>query len=826
MARRGPKLPAPPLPASQRRPDLLSEPARRPIEQSPPPDGDSLTYFAERFRRVALGLTAALITARAFFPSEPNLKEGAGDGLVWVLLVFVTVGIALAVPLLNGRLRFRFSATDACLVALIGLVAASATHSLDRRPAINLTWEWVALGFVYLLLRNLPRTRNESSVLAAALVATAVAVSAYGLYQNKVELPALQAEFTRNPKKMLDQLNITPGTRSELMLRNRLLGSTEPWSTFALANSLAGFIAGPTVILLAVGLSNFLRKDAPGSRASALAMASPLLLVLLVCLMLGKSRSAYLGVAAGLCLLALRAHRKVPRRMLIGIGLSGALVVAALVIAGLATRRLDLQVLTQSSKSLRYRAEYWQGAWGVITDGERSFASALFHPLSHPTFWWGVGPGNFAGPYLKHMLPTASEEIVDPHNMFLEVWATAGFLALLCLLAALAWAFWNFLGPSSPALAVGTEIDRSSRRARRRARALGRNLPAAPDPDDVPPSRTGWLMLCAGAGWGVVVLFGWLDPFQGDLFARWQVLGVAWITAALLLLPLWKRLPIPAIALAAGALAMLVNLLAMGGIGIPTVALGLWSIVALGQNLRDDRKCSYLHEYESRMPSLALAVAWSALLGTFIGLVAPFWRSEAAVARGQAAMRRIPPSFEGAEQAFLAAATEDRYSARPWLSLAALYEFQWRKNGSKADDSRWKRIPAMYVYATHGPRNPKAWAIHNERAVRVHDILREIAPRLSPLELTEYRGIIVHATRIASELNPCNSELHARLAHASADLNMYHDAVTEANEALRLDRITPHEDRKLPESFRQRLEESIPKWSASADKMPSLLGSK
>ena len=45
----------------------------------------------------------------------------------------------------------------------------SATHSLDRRPAINLAWEWVALGFVYLLLRNLPRTRNESSALAAAL---------------------------------------------------------------------------------------------------------------------------------------------------------------------------------------------------------------------------------------------------------------------------------------------------------------------------------------------------------------------------------------------------------------------------------------------------------------------------------------------------------------------------------------------------------------------------------------------------------------------------------------------------------------------------------
>ncbi len=82
---------------------------------------------------------------------------------------------------------------------LIVLVAASASHAVDRRPAINLAWEWVALGLIYLLLRNLPRTRDESSALAGILVATAFAVSAYGLYQVKVELPLLQAEYLRNP---------------------------------------------------------------------------------------------------------------------------------------------------------------------------------------------------------------------------------------------------------------------------------------------------------------------------------------------------------------------------------------------------------------------------------------------------------------------------------------------------------------------------------------------------------------------------------------------------------------------------------------------------
>ena len=121
------------------------------------------------------------------------------------------------------------------------LVAASASHALDRRPAINLAWEWVALGLIYLLLRNLPRTRDESSALAGIIVATAFAVSVYGLYQLTVELPLIRAEYLRNPQAILQRLNIAPGGRGEELFRNRLLGSTEIWSTFALANSLAGY---------------------------------------------------------------------------------------------------------------------------------------------------------------------------------------------------------------------------------------------------------------------------------------------------------------------------------------------------------------------------------------------------------------------------------------------------------------------------------------------------------------------------------------------------------------------------------------------------------
>ncbi len=663
-----------------------------------------------------------------------------------------------------------------------------------------------------------PELVESHRSLAAALVATAFAVSVYGLYQGSVELPQIRREYQRNPQRFLarhPELGITPGTRDQFLFEQRLLRSTEVTSTFALPNSLAGFIVGPLVLALAVGLYNLGRREEDPSRWAALLWAAPLILVMLVCLLLTKSRSAYLGLMAGVGIVYWPWRRQVSRRLWLGTGLAGLLLVAGLVAAGLATRQLDRQVLTQSSLSFGYRLEYWQGTWRALTGGSGDLAGALRSSM----FWTGVGPGNFRASYLRYKLPESSEEILDPHNLFLEVWATAGIPALLALLAALGLGLWNLFGPPAPSRAApdAAHPSRSEKRTLRRS-VVPERTPSRSEVEDpdAPPCRPFWLIPAAGAGWILVLFLLPLNLFMEGSFPRWLILGGSWLVAVLLGVPLWRRLPIPAIALGAAVVAVLINLLAAGGIGIPNVAIGLWSLMALGLNLRDELPCSRLREYASRIPPFVLSTVWAAVLGLFLGAVIPYWRAEAAISEAEEATRAgRAPEFERAERAYQRAIVADHYYARPWLQYAALEREAWLWRGAKFEDQRWKKIPELLRDAVTLPRNPNAWALHMRRAETIRGLLQTVGSHLAPIDLVSYGGEIVRETRTAALLYPSNAALHARLAESSAEISMFADAVKEAEQALRLDlALTPHPDKRLPASTRHRLEALLPEWKA------------
>ena len=274
-----------------------------------------------------------------------------------------------------------------------------------------------------------------------------------------------------------------------------------------------------------------------------------------------------------------------------------------LVAAAIAVRGLGAAVLTEAGKSLGYRLEYWQSTWAMIRD--------------YP--WLGCGPGNFQDCYLHYKLPQASEEIVDPHNLFLEIWATAGtpaILALLALFATFAWQTWRRGRAAQP----GTTADEG---------ALAQ-----------PAGSAGLALPIAGGAAAGLLLAHFVGSVVGLPLDLSKVLaGLAVGGAALAGLWPWVRGGRLAAGLVPMAVVVLViHLSASGGMSFPGVAYSLWILLALGVNQTAGAwRAPALAENDGRPWAAILAVALAAAgaVACYLSAYGPVLRSIAAMYRAQ-----------------------------------------------------------------------------------------------------------------------------------------------------------------------------------------------
>ncbi len=408
-------------------------------------------------------------------------------------------------------------------------------------------------------------------------------------------------------------------------------------------------------------------------------MALPFLVLILAVLLMTKSRSASLGLVVAMAVFLVR-ERASRRFMLRG---GAVLVLGLLGLAGAAflARQLDWKVVSEAPKSLTYRLEYWRGTWGVLTESPRAF-------------WRGLGPGNFAGPYLRHKLPQSSEEIADPHDLVLEVWAIAGLPAAVALVAALLWGLRETLGRPKP---VPNQAGYEG---------------------DPPPPRSGtWLVLASGlGGWLGVVVLGRLNPFDQEGMERWLVLGGAWLISAFLGRLAWRSRPIGGDLFGLGALAVAVNLLAAGGIAFAPVSEMLWALLAIGMNLREDRPCGSLREIEGRAIAFVPSAVLAAILGTFFGTVSPFWAADEPIARAEALVRSRPNRLDVADDLYARANELDVLARRGWIGRANLELMSWRSMGRPPELRSWSRIDSALETAAKRPRDPNSLLVQRLRA--------------------------------------------------------------------------------------------------------------
>ncbi|EAQ78028.1 O-antigen ligase family protein [Blastopirellula marina] len=689
---------------------------------------------SEWFSLLLCGYVACLTVLTPLIGSEGPV--GRGVELPWVLMWLWALALWAIGGLLSGKLSIVWSKWESLLLALLAWLAIGVTMvagSGEVRPAINQFWTYAGLVIAYFLYRQLFRSAARKRALIAIVIATVTVCATYAIYQYRVEIPQMQADYLADKEQGRRDAGIA-GDDDDPQVRNfesRLM-STEPASTFTLTNSLAGFLAVGLIITAGVAIQQV--------RARSYLQAAVLAVILcLLCgtLILTKSRTAVLAVVAGMGLwgiLASSLRRHLPWKYLVG----GVLLLAIAVGGGFASGLLDREVFTEAPKSVLYRLQYWQGALDVTAE----------RPL------FGCGLGNFQSFYPRYMPASASETIADPHNFLLEIAASAGVPAVLLLLGFIA--VWLLRFPTgSQAEPTLTAAEGSPEQA--------------PDASIVP--------IFVGA----LVAFLLAPPIRAVMQGE-SPIWMMWIGLPLALAVAgatygWSRRgTLDLLTLRIAAIVLMINLLAAGGISFPAVALWLW--LFWGLTLGSDKDQTLQLEAFSSRAGVALA-AVVLLYGMVTVALFPVMSSFTSL------YGVVNETFS--EQVRLAkkAAAADPYSVDGPQILANVYFQAWKSSPVPPNVNGAQQAVAETL--RRSPRNVslQSWIANNywELYQKYED------PAILKLAIERQESVCRDF--------PTRGYHHVELAQMYAAAGRNQEAAQQATEALRLDAMHDHSELKF-----------------------------
>jgi len=737
-----------------------------------------------RRTQFAAGIVFALTVIRWLVPTEATAE---GETL-WIALLWFAAGAVLWGALYRESFR-RWDWADLAVGLLIGgqvtggLVIVFGTG--DRRAAVNLVWEWLSLGVLWFAWRELLARVEIRRQLSLFLMTTAATLAVWGVWQYFVWYPQTAAEFAplftqadqaeangvdaAGIYQQLSTAGIPTDPSSRLIFKNRLLHSREPFGPFALANTYGGLLAAWLVLgagMFGSSLSKSFRRltsmehspPLPGplprgggegtKRTPAIGRlvgCGGLLLLIALALYLTNSRTAWVGTfAVSLVGLVLWAARR-SNSMRLKRWLFPAAVVAGC-LAGLAILAVilrDERSVPGPLKSLAYRAEYWIGTVLMLRTSPG----------------WGVGPGQFRDRYLAFKIPESSEEIADPHNLLLDVWASGGVMGVTGLIALLGLLLFRLNQPSQ-------SVERMT---------------------SSPPSAlwriagvTGFLLAIA-----VPVLSTGLWDSSTD---RLAVFGIVWFGLSWAI-PRFcgdERNDLSGFASLA-ALALSIHLLGAGGIGMPAVTqlwllLVAWVLTPVATHTAISTKFHF--------GNWGMAAACGVLVvACFLTGYRPVTLAQRELLQGDTAWSTRGDA-RAAERHFRAAANADGLSPEPWQRLAEL-EFSRGDYPAAvtAIDEALQRAPQR---AAFWKRKGQMWASSARRPRGNNDWLAA-----------------VEAFQTATTRHPTDAWLLAEFAEALSQTNTPAGATAMAQRAINQDDLNHrrgHTDQYLSARIRQQME--------------------
>ena len=658
-------------------------PGRTSVPQRSERTPSRLPAQSEDILEPVLGFTVSLLLlARMLIPTE---SADAGDTL-WIVQLWLGAGLIWCwVKYRQRDFHVRLDWYDLAVWLLVAGHVISAMHVVctvgHKRAAVNMLWEWIGLGVLFFLVRRTATTAHARSHLLVAFTSSAIVLAGMGLWQHYVWYPQTvkQYEQLRQELNTLTETAPTSALTSpqerrlrqiqtefmnqgiplrgpeRILWEQRLSSSREPFGPFALANTFAGVEVVWLIVLL--GAVPNLR-----GRWRQFGVATPAAALMVVCILLTKSRTAWVGLVGGLifwaCWSSFARWRQKPEAGVLGIAGkdveqtvrrksskvmlawgAGGLAFVALTATVALTGGLDRFVLSQASKSMQYRLQYWEGTWGVIRE----------RPIL------GTGPGNFRQHYLKHKLPESSEEIADPHNLVLDVWVNGGLVGLIGLLAVI--------------LAIICGLLRTQKQPRFSSQ-MG-------DSSNISQKGVSPWLLGGAASFFAIWLYRGL--FDAQLDMSLFLLLVSWTTIVWLL----RTLRVNNAVLAFAGISLLIHLLGAGGIGMPAVCQILLLLVALGTTRSHTEPPTTIDrpKNQNQSRSWGLAACTACLAGMFAGSL---FSATLPVLKCNGLMQAADAiAIEGmnrpkAMRLYQRAAELDPISPRPYQRMAELAFLQWQ----------------------------------------------------------------------------------------------------------------------------------------------------
>lgn len=683
---------------------------------------------------------AFLAVVTPLVSSEGSPERGAELWLAvaWCLLLVLWGATALMKP----KLEIRWSWTETCLAGFLVWLAISTWFVAGEgnlRAAFNSYWDYASVLIAYFLIRQWVVTDAQRHALVSAMICVAVFVSTYAIYQYLVEMPAQRADYQANAEQILRDNGIdpSPGNPVRALFESRV-NSTEPVATFTLTNSLAGFLV-PWILISIGWLRNSFSAETNWKRVAGLAITIALVGI---CLLLTKSRTAWLATLFGLGLLGLYGT-SIGRRVSWMIPAAGLTLFLGLFMLGFVTGVLDVEVLSEAPKSVLYRLQYWQGAAAIIAN--------------HPIF--GCGLSNFQGYYPEFMLPMASETVADPHNFIFEVWASAGTPALLLLVAAMV--FWT--------LRIAKDAQPTE---------------PTPEPTDEKDDRSAhplWL------GAGLALIFAPLvQMIMQEVPPDFTPLFVGIVPTALVAMTLWGKSITQNLRLwlCIAVAALIINLLAAGGISFPSIAGSLCLLAAIASPV----SASVIVE-DAQTKLLPLGVGAIGLMVVTLWGIQPSQARRTQMSLSTIAARR--GDWQAMQQHAQLATAADTWSKEGPSALASVYFQGWVNNPDASLEVRQPlRDSFEDALAKTFDRAGHSFPLHNTAGEWLLDIYRQSD---NPDDLL---AAIDHF-REATRLFPNRAIHHAQLSWALHLAGLHEESLTHADEALRLDELNPHAERYL-----------------------------